>query len=90
MVLPMVPDMIPPISIDELKEAWPAYLARTERTNVKKAVIPLPLPVSIRCRIMQTFLKSGGEPTELLLAIVAQMPLDGSLLKDEMQRPLSL
>ena len=81
--------MIPPISIDELKEAWPAYLiARTERTNVQKALIPLPLPVSIRCHIMQTFLKSGGEPTELLLAIVAQMPLDARLVKDAMGRLL--
>jgi hypothetical protein len=34
---------------------------------------------------MQEFLK-GGEPTELMLAIFAQMPLDGSRIKDEMKR----
>ena len=82
----MAHDMIPAISIDELREAWPAYLARAERTNVQTALIPLPLPVSIRCHIMQTFLKSGGEPTELLLAIVAQMPLDARSVKDAMAR----
>jgi len=38
---------------------------------------------------MQEYLK-GGEPTELMLAIIAQMPLDVSRVKDEMNKPLSL
>jgi len=36
---------------------------------------------------MKEFLK-GGEPTELMLAVIAQMPIDGRWVKDEMQKAL--
>jgi hypothetical protein len=86
----MVPEMIPPISIDELREAWPAYLARTERTNVQKAQIPLPLPVSIRCHIMADVSQKWRRTDGTTACHLAQMPLDGSRIKEEMQKPLTL
>lgn len=79
--------MIPSVSVEELRDAWPRFLAQTQRLLPRKhePLAPLPIPVSIRCAVMQEFLK-GGEPTELMLAIFAQMPLDGSRIKDEMKR----
>jgi len=69
--------------------AWPRFLAQTGKARARDPLQPLPLALSIRCAIMQEYLK-GGEPTELMLAIIAQMPLDGSRIKDEMEKPLSL
>lgn len=83
--------MIPPVSVEELREAWPRFLAQTEQPLRRRQEPPeaLPLPLSIRCAIMREFLKDG-EPTELLLAIIAQMPLDGERVKQEMQRRIPL
>jgi len=78
--------MIPPISIEELKEAWPLFLARYALVVKRKPLPLLALPVQIRCSIMRSVLK-GGAPTELMLAIIAQMPLDERLLKDDLQKP---
>ena len=81
--------MIPPVTIEELRAAWPRYMAQTGQTRTREPYLALPLALSIRCSIMQEYLK-GGEPTELMLAIIAQMPLDVSRVKDEMNKPLSL
>ena len=83
--------MIPPVSVEELRDAWPRFLAQTEQPLRRKQEPPepLPLPLGIRCAIMREFLK-GGEPTELMLAIIAQMPVGGDRVKEEMQRRLPL
>ena len=81
--------MIPPVTIEELREAWPRFLAQTGNVRAREPLHPLALPLSIRCAIMQEYLK-GGEPTELMLAVMAQMPIDGRWVKDEMQKALQL
>ena len=36
----------------------------------------LPHPLRVRCAILKRFLKLGTEPTELMFAVMAEMPID--------------
>ena len=67
--------MIPAVSIQQLKDAWPEFKRQTAQTRRNNPGLPHPLRV--RCAILKRFLKLGAEPTELMFAVMAEMPLDG-------------
>jgi len=66
--------MIPAVSIQQLKDAWPEFKRQTAQTRRNNPGLPHPLRV--RCAILKRFLKLGAEPTELMFAVMAEMPID--------------
>jgi hypothetical protein len=66
--------MIPAVSIQQLKDAWPEFKRQT--TQARRNNPGLPHPLRVRCAILKRFLKLGTEPTELMFAVMAEMPID--------------
>ena len=76
--------MIPAVSIQQLKDAWPEFKQQT--TKVRRSNPGLPHPLRIRCAILKRFLKLGTEPTELMFAVMAEMPLEDIFVREEKRR----
>ena len=66
--------MIPAVSIQQLKDAWPEFKRQT--TQARRSNPGLPRPLRVRCAILKRFLKLGAEPTELMFAVMAEMPIN--------------
>lgn len=74
--------MIPTVALQELKDAWPKFLIQL--TQARGRYPELSLPLRVRCAILKRFLKLGAEPTELMFAVMAEMPLDESFENEQL------
>ena len=78
-----------PVSVEELKAAWP--YCREMGVQKQTGYIPKSpsLPVAVRGAILHQLFKIE-EPTDEQFAVMAEMPLDGSVDKEEIGKRLGL
>jgi hypothetical protein len=80
--------MVPLVSIEALKEAWARYLAQQMPTK-RRPVETLSAALSVRCGLIKEFLKREDGPTELLFALMAEVPLvEASIIENTSQKKL--
>ena len=84
-------EIMAPVLVDDLKAAW--VYCREMGKQKQTRLIPKPeqasLPVAIRCNLLEQIL-NGAEPTDAQFAAMAEMPLDGSVPKEEFLKRLGV
>jgi hypothetical protein len=74
-------------SAQELKDAWPKFLAQCQQAARPKPIDPLPMVLNVRCGLLLEL--KGPQPTDRMFEVMAQFPFDGSVSKDELLNQLS-
>jgi len=79
-----------PVSAQQLKDAWPTYLLQTTQAQRPAGFQPLPFSLTLRSGILHMFLGESAPPTDQQFEIMASVPVDGALSKEEIKKRLGL
>ena len=78
-----------PVSAQQLKDAWPTYLLQTAQAQRPAGFQPLPFSLTLRSGILHMLLGENVTPTDRQFEIMASVPVDGSVSKEEIQKRLA-
>jgi len=83
------PEDLAAVSAKELKEGWPTYLFQTTPAQRPEGFQELPIPLTLRSAFLHELLGENVMPTDRQFEIMADLPIDGSLSREEMERCLA-
>lgn len=78
-----------PVSAQQLKDAWPTYLSQIKQAQRPAGFQPLNFSLTLRSGILHMMVGENVTPTDRQFEVMAEVPVDGSVSKEEIQKRLT-